>query len=139
MTEQEIETFLVEPRLAILMYKGNRPGPTGVPVWFDWDGETVRMFASRTSPKVKQLQADPNISVLVTNKVGEPEGWVAFDGEVELGEFAAEDWLTLINRVAPRYWDLSNPDYSTVIEQWRSAPEAFTSLTLKPSAIRSGA
>ena len=139
MTEQEIERFLMEPRLAILMYKGKRPGPTGVPVWFDWDGETLRMFASRTSPKVKQLQADPNVSVLVTNKVGEPEGWVAFDGEVVLGEFAPDEWLALINRVAPRYWDLSKPDYSALIEQWRAAPEAFASLTVTPSAIRSGA
>ncbi len=139
MTEQEIETFLKEPRLAMLLYNGSRPSPTGVPVWFDWDGEIVRMFASRTSAKVKQLQADPNISVLITNRVGEPEGWVAFDGEAALGEFAADEWLALINRVAPRYWDLSNPDYGSVIEQWRAAPEAFTALTLKPSAIRSGA
>ena len=138
MTEQEIETFLTEPRLAMLLYNGSRPGPTGVPVWFDWDGEMVRMFASRTSPKVKQLKADPNISVLVTNHVGEPEGWVAFDGRVEVGEFEADDWLALINRVAPRYWDLSNPDYSSVLDQWRSSPEAFAALTLVPSAIRSG-
>ena len=139
MTEQEIETFLREPRLAILMYKGVRRGPTGVPVWFDWDGATVRMFASRTSPKVRQLQSDPAISVLVTNHVGEPEGWVAFDGDMEIGDFDAAEWAALIDRVAPRYWDLSNPDYRTTIDQWRSSPEAFVSLTLQPEKIRSGA
>ena len=138
MTESEIQTFLAEPRLAILMYNGTRPGPTGVPVWFDWDGTTVRMFASRTSPKVRQLQSDPEISVLVTNRVGEPEGWVAFDGAVEVSDFDAAEWTALIDRVAPRYWDLSNSDYRTTIDQWRSSPQAFVSLSLIPERVRSG-
>ena len=139
MTEQEIQTFLTEPRLAILMYNGKRPAPVGVPVWFDWDGTSVRMFASRTSPKVRQLRSNPATSVLVTNRVGEPEGWVAFDGEMEIGDFEATEWMALIDRVAPRYWDLTNPEYRTTIDQWRASPDAFVSLTLNPEKIRSGA
>ena len=77
-SQQEIDTFLETPRLAILLYKGSRPAPTGVPVWFDWDGKTVRMFASRTSPKVAQLTKNRNISVLVTNQVGEPRSLGSF-------------------------------------------------------------
>ena len=138
-TQQEIDTFLETPRLAILIYGGARPGPTGVPVWFDWDGYAVRMFAGRNSPKIKRLSSDPNISVLVTNRVGEPEGWVAFDGRVAIADFDADDWAALLDRVAPRYWDLANPDYARQIEGWRAAPEAFVSLTLRPEAIRSGA
>ena len=42
------------------------------------------MFAGRNSPKVTHLREDPNISVLVTNLIGEAEGWVAFDGGVTL-------------------------------------------------------
>lgn len=136
---EEIRAFLAEPRLAILMYNGSRPGPTGVPVWFDWDGETVQMFAGRTSLKVRRLEVDPEVSVLVTNRVGEAEGWVAFDGKIEIGDFDAQEWRTLIDRVAPRYWDLGNPEYASVIDQWRAAPEAFVSLTLVPGAVRSGA
>ena len=37
-SQQEIDEFLAEPRLAILMYNGKRPAPTGVPVWFDCFG-----------------------------------------------------------------------------------------------------
>ena len=111
----------------------------GVPVWFDWDGTSVRMFSARTSPKVRHLARNPNISVLVTNRVGEPEGWVAFDGKVEIGDFAADDWLALIDRVAPRYWDLSDPSYRGEIDKWRASPEAFVAMTLTPEAIRSGA
>lgn len=138
-TQLEIDTWLVEPRLAILMYRGSRPGPTGVPVWFDWDGNVLRMFAGRTSPKVKQVTADPNVSVLVTNRVGEPEGWVAFDGQVTISDFEPDVWTALLDRVAPRYWDLSNPQYAQEIEGWRAVPEAFVSLELVPEKIRSGA
>ena len=138
-SQHEIDTFLAEPRLAMLIYRGSRPAPTGVPVWFDWDGRVVRMFAARNSPKVGQLQRDPNVSVLVTNQVGEPEGWVAFDGRVSIDDFAPEDWQALLGRVAPRYWDMSNPAYAKEIENWRSAPEAFVSLELAPDLVRSGA
>ena len=36
-TSEARDAFLQEPRLAILMYQGQRPSPTGIPVWFDWD------------------------------------------------------------------------------------------------------
>ena len=115
------------------------PRPIGVPVWFDWDGKIVRMFAGRTSPKVRRIAASPNISVLVTNKVGEPEAWVAFDGEAVISDFDANDWAALLDRVAPRYWDLSDETYAQEIAGWRAAPEAFVSIELQPDKIRSGA
>jgi len=138
-TQQEIERFLAEPRLAILIYRGSQPGPMGVPVWFDWNGQAVQMFAGRSSPKVTHLRNDPNVSVLVTNRVGEPEGWVAFDGNATLADFEPDEWSALLDRVAPRYWDLKVPAYAEQIEGWRSAPEAFVSLKIVPEKIRSGA
>ncbi len=138
-TQEDIDAFLEEPRLAMLLYRGSRPAPTGVPVWFDWNGEVVRMFSGRTSQKVRYLKDDLNASVPVTNRVGEPEGWVAFDGEIEVGDFTPEEWRELIDMVAPRYWDLSISDYAETIDQWRSAPEMFISMRLVPTAIRSGA
>ena len=138
-SQHEIDTFLKEPRLAMLIYPGSRPAPTGVPVWFDWDGKMVRMFTGRTSPKVRQLTNNPNISVLVTNRVGEPEGWVAFDGKVAIKDFSAADWSIFLNRVAPRYWDLTDPAYAKEIEGWRAVPEAFVTLELEPEVVRSGA
>ncbi len=138
-TQDEINAFLETPRLAMLLYNGPRPAPTGVPVWFDWDGKRFRMFAGRTSPKVARLQADPNVSVLITNQVGEPEAWVAFDGEVTISDFEVAEWQTLVDRVAPRYWDLSDEGYANEIKGWRASPESFVSLELKNMTIRSGA
>ena len=137
-TQQDIDAFLHEPRLSMLLYHGRRPAPTGVPVWFYWNGEVVQMFSGRSSPKVKHLSNDPNASVLVTNHVGEPEGWVAFDGKVEIADFETDDWVRLIDEVAPRYWNLDDPKQGDVIAEWRAAPEAFVSLRLVPDGIRSG-
>ena len=57
----------------------------GIPVWFDWDGEVVRMFVGKDTPKVHRLRRDPKASVLV-NHIDEPERWVAFDGLVSITE-----------------------------------------------------
>ena len=138
-TQQEIDSFLKEPRLAILIYQGKRPSPTGIPVWFDWDGQALRMFAGADSAKIKHLRENPDASVLVTNHVGEPEGWVAFDGTIEISDFGAEDWQQLIDRVAPRYWDLNRESYGEEIKNWRASPQMFSSLTMIPDRIRSGA
>ena len=138
-TQQEIDSFLKEPRLAILIYQGKRPSPTGIPVWFDWDGQALRMFTGADSAKIKYLRENPNASVLVTNHVGEPEGWVAFDGTIEISDFGAEDWQQLIDRVAPRYWDLNREPYGEEIKNWRASPQMFSSLTMIPDRIRSGA
>ena len=138
-TQQEIDSFLKEPRLAILIYQGKRPSPTGIPVWFDWDGQALRMFAGADSAKIKHLRENPDASVLVTNHVGEPEGWVAFDGTIEISDFGAEDWQQLIDRVAPRYWDLNREPYGEEIKNWRASPQMFSSLTMIPDRIRSGA
>ena len=137
-TQQEIDSFLKEPRLAILIYQGKRPSPTGIPVWFDRDGQALRMFTGADSAKIKYLRENPNASVLVTNHVGEPEGWVAFDGTIEISDFGAEDWQQLIDRVAPRYWDLNREPYGEEIKNWRALPQMFSSLTMIPDRIRSG-
>ncbi len=75
----------------------------------------------------------------MANRVGEPEGWVAFDGVVTVSDFAENQWQALIDRLAPRYWDLDMPDYKAEIELWRSAPQMFVSLSMVPERIRSGA
>ena len=137
-TDQERDEFLRAPRLAILMYQGPRSSPTGVPVWYDWHDNELHMFAARNSAKIKWLRENPNVSVLMTSRVGEPEGWVAFDGVASISEFTKNSWRELLDRVAPRYRDMKRKDAVETITQWKEAPEAFHSLSLKPLSIRSG-
>ncbi len=127
--------FLAQPRLGTLMTLNRRGRPIGVPVWYEWTGEAVRMFSAKDAPKVARLRSEPYASFLVTNAVGEPEQWLAFDGRVELSDHGG---IELAARLAPRYWDMADPDRVATLELWRDHPEAFCLLTLHPERIRRG-
>jgi|AntRauTorcE11897_2_1112592.scaffolds.fasta_scaffold19943_3 PPOX class probable F420-dependent enzyme len=133
--DEPIHPLLERPRLGILL--GTRADGTavGLPVWFDWDGEAVSCFAARDSHKVRRLQRDPRASLLVTNDVGEPEAWIAFDGRIRLHD---EGGLDLALRLAERYWNADDPANAELLDTWRSAPEAFVRLVLHPDRIREG-
>ncbi len=135
MNEQEREAFLKETRLGILSTLDEGRLPVSVPVWFEWDGQVVRMFSGNDTPKVRRLQADPRGSLLVVNHLREQEAWLAFDGEIAISD---EGGLALAERIAPKYWDLSDPARANMLEEWRKGPEAFCLLTLTPSRVRTG-
>ncbi len=134
MSDEERKRFLAEPRYGILNTLRSDGLPIGVPVWFDWDGETIRMFTSVVAPKVKRIQANPRASLLVVNHLTEPEAWVAFDGEVTMREGGG---LELAEKLAHRYWDLSDPERQATLELWRKAAAALRVLELRPERIRS--
>ena len=129
------DEFLTQPRLANLITNADPGVPIGVPVWFEWTGTKVQMFAGKETPKIDRIKRDPNASVLVTNAVGEREAWVAFDGPVDVGDEGA---IELATRLAARYWDLGNKQLRAVLSSWQQAPESFCLLTLKPERIRAG-
>jgi len=133
--DESRDLFLSTPRLAILMTNRREGTPIGVPVWFEWDGSVVRMFAANTSPKVRRLRNDPRASVLVTNHLDEGECWVAFDGEVSISDPGGFEFA---ERHAPRYWDLEDPERRDMLELWRKAEGILCLLTLKPTKIRTG-
>ena len=80
MTADEIEQFLTTTRQAILLRTNDDGTAAGAPVWFDWDGSTIRFFSSAAAPKVRGIERDPRISMLVVNDISEPPAWVRFDG-----------------------------------------------------------
>jgi nitroimidazol reductase NimA-like FMN-containing flavoprotein (pyridoxamine 5'-phosphate oxidase superfamily) len=134
MSDEERERFLAEPRYGILNTLRSDGWPVGVPVWFDWDGEAVRMFTSVLSPKIKRIQRDCRASLLVVNHPSEEEAWVCFDGPVSIRE---EGGFELAEELAPRYWDLSDPGRKETLELWRKAAAAMRLLELRPEKIRS--
>ncbi len=133
MTVEERDRFLSEPRYAIITTLSESGAPISVPVWFEWDGESVFMFSNKTSPKLARIRVNPSISVLVINNVGEQEGWVAFDG---LASIHKEGGIELVEKLSSKYWDLSNQGNQKTLEFWRSNPEVLRVLNLKPDRIR---
>ena len=133
MTLDERERFLAEARYGVLTTLSASGAPISVPVWFDWDGESVRMFSNVAAPKMRRLRSNPSASLLVVNHVGEKEGWVAFDGVVSVHESGG---LELAEKLAPRYWDVSEPANQQVLEFWRKTPEVLQVLQLEPKRVR---
>ncbi len=70
----EIDAFLALPsmaRLATAVPSKEEPGfyqPHNVPVWFHWDGESLYISAFQSTRKLKEVQRNPYIAVLVDLK-----------------------------------------------------------------------
>jgi PPOX class probable F420-dependent enzyme len=78
--------FLARPRLARLATCNPQTlQPHVVPVWYEWDGESVWISSFRSTRKVREIGLNPRISLVVddTNNDGEAPG-VVFEGWAEL-------------------------------------------------------
>ncbi|MEC8867275.1 MAG: pyridoxamine 5'-phosphate oxidase family protein [Pseudomonadota bacterium] len=133
--EAHRDEFLAKPRLAILITNDAPGAPIGVPVWFEWTGTKVQMFAGKETPKIDRIKRDASASVLVTNAVGEPEAWVAFDGLIDLND---DGGIELATRLVDQYWNMDDERLRSVLTSWQQAPDEFCLLTLRPEKIRTG-
>ena len=127
------DAFLAETRIGILTTLDNSGWPVSVPVWFEWDGSHARVFTSASSPKVGRLKEDSRASLLVVNNVGEPEFWVAIDGEIDVIEEGAAD---LAARLAGRYWDMSDKEHRMTVDMWVKDSATLRLLEITPTNVR---
>jgi len=132
MTDTQRDEFLSKPRYAILTTLRRDGSPVSLPVWIEWDGDTVRMFAHQDSAKLKRLRNDPRATVLVVNHPDEQEYWVAFDGPVTVHETGG---LELAERLFDRYYPQGDPRRE-VLSRWQAIESEWRLLELKPDAIR---
>ena len=65
MSDEEIQTFLEEERVAIVSSFGPRGWPHSMPLWFVIQDGRIRSWTFRKSQKVKNLERDPRATVLV--------------------------------------------------------------------------
>ena len=134
LSDDERDAFLDTLRYGVLTMLREDGSPLGVPVWYDWDGDVVRMFAASNTPKVARLTANPKASLLVINNLDEIERWVAFDGPVVI---KTEGGMALAEKLAARYWDLSQEREAKMLETWREFASEIRLLELVPERIRS--
>ncbi len=133
MSDADREAFLAVNRYGILSTLRKDGSPIAIPVWFDWDGTSVRMFTTAGSPKLRRLANDARASVLVTNHIDEKEKWVAFDGTVAVSD---EGGLALAEKLAQRYWDLSDPGRASALQNWRAMESEWRLLEMVPDNVR---
>jgi PPOX class probable F420-dependent enzyme len=126
------DAFLAERRYGILTTLRATGEPVSVPVWYEWDGATLRMFCHEASGKLKRLKRDARATVLVVNHPDEPEQWVAFDGHVTV---RGEGGFELAERVFDRYYPPGD-ERRGVLASWRKMKNEWRLLELTPAAIR---
>lgn len=127
--------LLEETRLGILTSMRANGTPIAVPIWFDWDGSKIQFFAGADSKKVKRIEREPNISLLVTNNVGEAEAWISFDG---IATIHSTGGIELAERLANRYWNMNQQSNVEKLKEWMAYPDAFVRYEMTPSKIREG-
>jgi len=132
MSDAQRDAFLAERRYGILTTLRANGAPVSLPVWYEWDGATLRMFCHEASAKLKRLRHDARATVLVVNHPNELENWVAFDGRITARE---EGGLEFVERVFDRYYPPGD-ERRPVLESWREMNDAWRLLELRPDSIR---
>jgi PPOX class probable F420-dependent enzyme len=131
MTDEQRDTFLREPRIAVLATLSEDGSPTGIAIWFEWDGKQARMFTTRNSPKLRRIEADPRVSLTVAEPTGVPEAWVTIEGEARI----ADGGFALAQRLAPRYYPPEQAQQA--LASWGAEAERWVVIEVTPRRIRS--
>lgn len=134
MSDGARDAFLAEPKIAVLCTPSADGAPFAVPIWFEWTEGRARFFTTSGSPKVRRLAADPTVSLLVANPTGQPEAWVLIEGRAETRSEGAWD---LAERLAHRYWDMTDAGHAKTVEEWRAGADSLLLVEIEPTRIRS--
>ncbi len=132
MTDAQRDAFLAERRYGVLTTLRRHGAPVSLPVWYEWDGTTLRMFCHEASGKLKRLKHDARATILVVNNPDEPENWVSFDGRIAIRN---DGGLELAERVFDRYYPAGDGRRSA-LDSWRKMKDEWRLLELTPDAIR---
>ena len=133
MNLEERNSFLAKTRVGYLTTLRGNGAPMTTPIWFDWNGEVLQIFTDSHSAKVTHIENDARVTMVAANEVGEKEGWIAFDGNAVLER---EVDFAFIERLADRYWDMSEPTHRETVAAWRMGG-SFCLIRLRPERIRS--
>ena len=127
--------FLVEvPRLGLLTVDPPPDSwPAPVPVWFDCTDTGVELFSLRGTPKLEAIERRPYASLMAVNHLDEPEAWVSVAGPAQVEPGGA---FELAERLAPRYWDLSDPAWARTLASWGRDPDQFVRISITAEVVR---
>lgn len=80
-----IDTFLEGSHIARLATADREGHPHVVPVWYAWDGESIWISSYSSTRKIKNLQENSNISIIIDVTGGEGKTRaVLFEGKSKL-------------------------------------------------------
>ncbi len=132
MSQEGVDAFLRETRIASLSTIGANGRPVTIPVWYEWDGEVARVFSSKSAAKIRRLAANPATTLTVYEGAGVPEAWVSIEGNARVSTDGVEE---LIGRLARRYYPAERAE--RILAQWLGSGPVFAMITVVPERVRS--
>jgi len=99
----EIDALLAFPMLARLATaRDNKPHV--VPVWFDWDGESLWIANDKSHRKIAELRVNPHVAVSIDQTCGGLRFWaVLMEGQAELIEEPEDFVREVTERIYVKY------------------------------------
>lgn len=107
MSEKEIQDFLSSPRIARLATIQNGK-PHIVPVWYFYDGKNIIISTPKGTKKIKNLQSNPNVSIIID----------IVDGKVEDISYATKAKAVIIEGIAELRDDIDNSFVKKTYERY---------------------
>jgi hypothetical protein len=107
--------------------------PAPRPVWFDLTPEgDIQIFSTPTTARVARLRAVPRATAVVATPIGEPEHWVAVEGDVTLHDDGAGE---LAAKLAHRYWgEELDAAHAAVVDEWLRSE--LVRIVIHPTAVK---
>jgi PPOX class probable F420-dependent enzyme len=68
MTAAQIDALLSAPSIAVLCTAGADLRPHGAPVWFEHEGDEIRILIDGSSRKARNIAANPQVSLVVDTR-----------------------------------------------------------------------
>ena len=127
---ERVTRHLENDRIVWLTTVGPDSTPQPSPVWFFWDGDTVMIFSQADTPKLRNIRANPRVSLSFNSN--------ANGGDVVI--FNGDAWIDLEAPAAsatPAYIE----KYADGLRGISMTPEEFTAaysvpIRVRPTALR---
>jgi PPOX class probable F420-dependent enzyme len=117
MIPADYQDLLERPLLAVLATSMPDGSPQATPLWFDFDGQLIRVNSARGRAKDRNMRRDPRVALVIVDDAN-PYRYVQIRGrvvEMVEGDVAREHINQLSQRYTGQDWQLARPDEVRVI------------------------
>lgn len=121
MDDDEVTKFLAGNSLARLACLKPDGSPYVIPVWYQWDGESIWFVGRERSAWCKYIENDPRVSVVIDTEHSEPDESgkrteipkVMMEGTAEVVEQPniGGQWVQVAEEMSYRYLGPNGPEY----------------------------
>ena len=98
-TQNEIGSFLGEPRIGHLVTVRAAGTPHVAPVWFLWDGDKAWVIADAQAVKIRNIRNNPDVALSVATSE-RPFAYVVVEGQASVTSAGVE---AMVNRLCVKY------------------------------------